>query len=210
MTSLYGYAPTGKVADRTWNGEGTGWFRLDCYLMEMPLPESFATSRLMFERLRAEHTDAIHRMHRDAEQMALLGGVRTPEQTAAYMARNLAHWDEFGFGIWVLRDRASNEIIGRTLLRHLDIDGVDEVETGYGFFPAYWGRGLATEATLACLDYGWHVLKLESIVAITRPVNARSRRVMEKTGMTYEREIVREGLPHVLYRAIPGDLSAAP
>ena len=157
---------------------------------------------MAFERLRPEHADVIHRMHRDAEQMAMLGGVRTPEQTAAYMERNLAHWDEFGFGIWLLKDVTTNEAIGRTLLRHLDIDGVDEVETGYGFFPAYWGRGLATEATLACLDYGWRVLKLASIVAVTLPVNVRSRRVMEKTGMTYEREIVREGAPHVLYRIV--------
>ena len=157
---------------------------------------------MVFERLRPEHAAEIHRMHRDAEQMALLGGVRTLEQTTAYMERNLAHWDEFGYGIWLLRDITTNEAIGRTLLRHLDIDGVDEVETGYGFFPAYWGRGLATEATLTCLDYGWRLLNLQSIVAITLPINARSRRVMEKTGMTYEREIVREGATHVLYRAV--------
>ena len=166
----------------------------------MSFPDSFTSARLRFERLLPEHVDEIHRMHQDAEQMALLGGVRTLEQTAAYMERNLAHWDEYGYGIWLLRDVATDEAIGRTLLRHLDIDGVDEVETGYGFFPAYWGRGLATEATLACIDYGWRVLDLPSIVAITLPVNARSRRVMEKTGMTYEREIVREGATHVLYR----------
>jgi [ribosomal protein S5]-alanine N-acetyltransferase len=141
-------------------------------------------------------------MHRDAEQMALLGGVRTPEQTVAYMERNLAHWDQFGYGIWILRDITTNDVIGRTLLRHLLIDGVDEVETGYGFSSAYWGRGLATEATLACLDYGWRELGLESIVAITLPVNVRSRRVMEKVGMVYEREIDRDEIPHVLYRVV--------
>jgi len=171
----------------------------------MSFPDAFTTPRLAFERLCPEHEPLIHQMHRDAEQMALLGGVRTAEQTAAYMERNLAHWDQYGYGIWLLRDRATNDAIGRTLLRHLDVDGVDEVETGYGFFPAYWGRGFATEATLACLEHGWRELALPSIVAITLPVNVASRRVMEKTGMSYEREIVREGATHVLYRIVaPG------
>ena len=132
--------------------------------------------------------------------MALLGGVRSLEQTAAYMKRNLDHWAEFDFGIWLLRDATTNEVIGRTLLRHLMLDGVDEVETGYGFSPANWGRGLATEATLTCLDYGWRVLGLKSIVAVTLPINVASRRVMEKSGMTFDREIAHDGIPHVVYR----------
>ena len=163
-------------------------------------PESFASPRLRFERLRPDHAGIIHQMHQDVEQMALLGGVRTPEQTAAYMKRNLDHWAEFNFGIWLLRDATTNEVIGRTLLRHLTMDGVDEVETGYGFTPAVWGRGLATEATLTCLDYGWRALGLKSIVAVTLPINVASRRVMEKAGMTFDREIAHDGIPHVLYR----------
>lgn len=168
--------------------------------MVMTFPNSFASSRLNFERLRSEHAEVIHAMHQDAGHMALLGGVRTLEQTAAYMKRNLDHWTEFDFGLWLLRDATTKEIIGRALLRHFTMDGIDDVEVGYGFTPAAWGRGLATEATVACLEHGWHSLGLTSIVAITLPINIASRRVMEKAGMRFDREILHSGIPHVLYR----------
>ncbi|MGH7427283.1 MAG: GNAT family N-acetyltransferase [Gemmatimonadales bacterium] len=46
----------------------------------------------------------------------------------------------------ILRERGGREPIGRAVLRHLLVEGVDEVEVGYSFYPAYWGRGLAPRA----------------------------------------------------------------
>lgn len=166
----------------------------------MSFPHSFVTTRLVAERLRSDHSGAIHDMHSDAEQMALLGGVRTMAQTDEYMLKNLAHWDRYGFGTWVLRDLASERVVGRALLRHLAVEEIDEVEVGYSFHPRYWGNGLATEITLACLAHARQSLGLTSVVAITLPVNERSQRVMAKAGMSYEREILHDGQPHVLFR----------
>lgn len=132
--------------------------------------------------------------------MALLGGVRSADETDAYLERNLRHWDDFNFGVWILRDAASDEICGRGLLRHLMIDERDEVETGYGFHPAYWGRGLATEFTLNALRLGHDRLGLDTIVAITRPDHAASRRVMEKAAMRFDHEYQRDGVAAVVYR----------
>jgi RimJ/RimL family protein N-acetyltransferase len=53
--------------------------------------------------------------------------------------------------------------------------------------PSRWRRGLATEAGRALLAHGFGVLGLERIVAITHPRNQRSRAVMERLGMTFER-----------------------
>ena len=64
--------------------------------------ESFDTQRLRAERLQEEHFEFIHQMNRDERVMAHLGGPRSPEQTSEYMKQNLAHWTEYGFGIWVL------------------------------------------------------------------------------------------------------------
>jgi ribosomal-protein-alanine N-acetyltransferase len=86
-------------------------------------------------------------------------------------------------------------------VRHLLLDGVDEVEIGYGFQPAYWGRGLATEIAAACVRYGFDMLDLPSVVGVTVPHNTRSRRVLEKVGMAYERDVLLGEVPHVLYRA---------
>ena len=82
----------------------------------------------------------------------------------------------------------------------MTIDGVEEVELGYGLRPEWWGRGLATEMSRVALQVGFERLGLESIVAFTMPTNVGSRHVMEKLEMTFERDIIWADMPHVLYR----------
>ena len=162
--------------------------------------DSFSTARLDAERLMEDHWDDLRRMDQDEWFMAQLGGVRDEAGTRAYLERNLAHWTARGFGLWMLRDRDTGAMIGRALLRHLAVDGVDEVETGYGFLPDVWGRGLATEIARACVHIGRERLGLESVIGITAPTNTASQRVMRKAGLHYERDIVYAGLPHLLFR----------
>jgi RimJ/RimL family protein N-acetyltransferase len=168
----------------------------------MAFPESFATARLRAERLLPQHADEIHRMHQDPEQMALLGGIRNATETAEYMERNLRHWDEYGFGIWLLRDAETGVVAGRALLRHYLFEDVDEVEVGYSFHPAWWGRGLAPEIASACLRFGREQLGLQTIVAVTTPANLRSQRVLIRVGMALDREFALNGVPHLLFRTV--------
>jgi RimJ/RimL family protein N-acetyltransferase len=140
-------------------------------------------------------------MDGDARYMALLGGTRADAQTRAYMDRNLKHWDDHGYGLWVLRD-TEGLVAGRCVLRHLDVEGIDEVELGYGLHTQYWGRGLATEVARELLRLGRHELGRPSIVAVTRAVNVGSQRVLEKTGLTYERDVEYDGVPHMLFRSV--------
>ncbi len=173
----------------------------------IPSFDRFETARLLAERLMPHHLAALHQMHQDPSHMEFIGGLRNAAGTAAYLDRNLRHWDEFGFGLWILRDRESGRVAGRALLRHLEIDGADEVETGYGFHPEFWGRGLATETTLACLRLGYDGLGLRTIVAVTHPGNLASHRVLTKSGMFLDRELPLDGAPQLLYRSLPSPLS---
>lgn len=149
----------------------------------------------------AAHFETIRAMDSDPEYMALLGGIRDEAGTRAYLTRNLKHWDDFGFGLWMLRD-LQGEIAGRCVLRHLDVEGTDEVELGYGFHTRYWRKGLATEIAKELLRLGLDELGRPSIVAITTPANVGSQRVLEKTGLVYERDVRHDGVPHLLYRSI--------
>jgi ribosomal-protein-alanine N-acetyltransferase len=162
--------------------------------------DAFATPRLRAERVTAAHWLDLRRMDEDERFMALLGGVRDIAGTVAYLEMNVRHWTEHGFGMWMLRDAESSAVIGRAILRHLDVEGVDEVEVGYGFMPEYWGRGFATEIAQACVRIGFGRLTLPSMVAITTPANLASQRVMQKAGLAYERDIIHAGIPHVLFR----------
>lgn len=161
---------------------------------------TFTTARLSAERLRESHFDLLHRMHEDATLMATLGGVRTTEQTKNYLHRNLDHWGEHGFGLWVFHETASGLFVGRAGLRHVEIDGVDEVELAYAVLPEHQRRGFATEMSAALVDRAFATLGVAQLVCFTLPSNAPSRRVMEKVGFAYEHDIVHAGLPHVLYR----------
>jgi len=154
----------------------------------MPFQDAFATARLTFERLTEGHRAEMRRFQADPDVMRYIGGVRSPAQTAAYFERNLRHWDQYGYGVWVLRERDRGDMAGVGVLRHLLVEGEDEVEIGYGFFPQYWGRGLATEVARACVARGFDHAGLDSLVAVADPGNSASHHVLRKAGMEYERD----------------------
>lgn len=158
------------------------------------------TARLVLTRVRGEDFADLRAMHRDAQVMATLGGVRSDAVTREVLAQLTAHWAAHGFGYWMARDAASGAFIGRGGLREVTVGGALEVEVGYALMPAFWGRGLATELAAACVRVAFETLGLADLVAFTLPTNQRSRRVMERLGFTYERDIVWAGMPHVLYR----------
>src|SRR5678816_932056 len=155
----------------------------------MTFPASFETARLVAHRLDASHYDDLRRLQTNPGYMAELGGVRDDEQTRAYLATNLDHWARDGFGLWMLTEKGSDLPIGVAVLRRLDLDGVDEVETGYGFLPEFWGRGFATEIASACLHFGFETLGLSTIVAVTTPGHRKSQHVLLKLGFGYERDV---------------------
>ncbi len=167
--------------------------------------ENFSTRRLTAERLQETHLADLVALHLDPDVSRYLGGVRSPEQTRAYLAVNIAHWERHGFGLWVLRTR-TGEFAGRAGIRHLALDGVDEVEIAYTFKRAFWGEGLASEITKALVELALVQVKLPSLVGVVAVGNAASRRVLEKAGFSLERsgKYRGDGDEVVIYR-LPGD-----
>ena len=164
-----------------------------------PAPTAFTLGRLHAERLIEAHFPVLRRMHGNAQMAAALGA-RTAGESMASLERNLAHWDRFGFGLWVLRDLATGRVAGTAGLRHRDIEGVAEVELRCALFPECWGRGLGTDATRACVTIGRDWLGLPSVVGISARACAASQRVLVKAGLVFEREVVQRGEPRLLFR----------
>ncbi|WP_373295942.1 GNAT family N-acetyltransferase [Streptomyces roseolilacinus] len=90
-------------------------------------------------------------------------------------------------GFWAARERATGAFVGWFELRPLRDDSAEAVELGYRLRRAAWGRGYATEGSRALVDRAFTELGAERITADTMAVNAGSRRVMEKSGLTYVR-----------------------
>ena len=166
----------------------------------MPGLERIETRRLVGERLREEHFEVLRAFDSDPDVMATLGGLRSENETLEQLRANLEHWEREGFGPWVFRDRETGEVRGTGALRRVRIEGREEVEVGYRVAAAWWGRGIATEMASTLVGLARERLGLAEIVAFTLPHNVASRRVMEKVGFRYERDIEWAGLPHVLYR----------
>lgn len=162
--------------------------------------DSFQTERMQARRMRSEHADEMCRLYRDPLVMATLGGVRSDEETRRLLKFNLEHWEKHGFGLWMLYDPANGAFLGRGGLRSWDVEGTPETEISYAIASNCWGRGLATELARACVRIAFEELGKDNVVSFTLPTNKGSRRVMEKVGLTYERDIIHADLPHVLYR----------
>ena len=129
-----------------------------------------------------------------------LGGVRDTAETSRYLTRNLNHWAVHGFGVWMLRLRGGERSIGRVVLRWLSTGCIDDVEIGFALLPAYWGRGLATEAAEFCLNLARTDLDVKTLIGVTTIENQASQRLLSKLGLCYESEVVVEETPCLLYR----------
>ncbi len=164
--------------------------------------ERMQTARLICERLVPAHAAELTLLLGDprvAQTMFADGKPLTRARIAQRIPAKARHWDEHGFGPWLVRDRRTLAMVGRGGLQHTWVAGRDQVEVGWAIVPDRWGEGLATELAQLSVRTGFDDLGLKRIVAFTLPDNLASRRVMEKSGFAYERDIVHSGLPHVFY-----------
>jgi [ribosomal protein S5]-alanine N-acetyltransferase len=129
-----------------------------------------------------------------------LGGARTLEQVRSMLVHDVAHWKRHRFGAWLVRDRDTRAVVGRVGLEWTHVGGEDAVEVAWAVASDRWGEGLATEAARAAVKVAFGDVGLREVVSFTLPDNVASRRVMERLGFSYERDVEHAGLPHVLYR----------
>ena len=169
------------------------------------------TSRLLLRPWRDEDVAAFAKMSADPVVMEYLLPLSLRGLSAeAWVARARAHWDERGFGQWVVELPGEASFIGVVGLGVVSFEArfTPAVDVAWRLARAYWGRGYATEAARAALEYGFRKLSLGEIVALTVPANQRSRRVMERLGMTrapeddFDHPRIPEGplKRHMLYR----------
>jgi RimJ/RimL family protein N-acetyltransferase len=150
-------------------------------------------------------------MNADPRVTEFLPTPLTREMSDAMVARVEAHFEKQGFGLWAVEIPGVTPFAGYVGLSTPPFPAPFQpcVEIGWRLSPETWGKGYATEGARAALDYGFATVGLEEILSWTVPANARSRRVMEKLGMThdpkddFDHPLLPEGHPlrrHVLYR----------
>lgn len=150
--------------------------------------EDIETLRLRLRHFTPNDADELHRIYSNPELFKYMSNEKPLlwEQTRTVINSIIESWQHYNFGVWALVDKRNQKLIGHCGLKYLE--NTLEVQIGYLLLKRYWGKGLATEAALASLKYGFEVMKLPKIVAVAKPENIASRRVMEKVGMKYEKD----------------------
>jgi ribosomal-protein-alanine N-acetyltransferase len=162
------------------------------------------TKRLILRGWKASDQSEFARMNASSEVMEFFPSLWTPEESAAALHRIQSTLDDRGWGLWALEEKSSGNFIGFTGLNipAFEAPFLPAVEIGWRLLPEYWNQGLATEAALKSLWFGFEVLGLPEIVSFTAVSNVKSQRIMEKIGMTRapEKDFLHPKVPdgHVL------------
>jgi ribosomal-protein-alanine N-acetyltransferase len=156
--------------------------------MEGDCGSEIKTNRLCLRRFGKKDLDAYSRIMGDREvgRWFPKGDGYTREEAERSLNNIVDHWMKHGFGIWAMTDKEKEALLGRCGL-NLIVE-TSEVELDFVVVRDCWGRGYATEAATAALEFGFGILKLDRIIALSKPENTASRRVIEKMGMTYRKE----------------------
>src|SRR3954469_14266748 len=179
---------------------GRGWIKLRACTSSRP-------TGLRLEPLDESRLEEFVSLACDPEVMRWWapGGAFTREEADSNFAASLAQLHELGFGRrWIVLTETGAGI-GFTETKPWR----DEVELGWMLTPSAWGHGYATEAGRAIRDDAFERLALESVIAVHHRSNAASRRIIEKLGLTFERELGTSEWPLPMYRLTREDWAVA-
>ena len=157
------------------------------------------TERLILRPWALADVDALHRLWTDAQVRRWLWDdvTITRDGAEAVVRACVRSAEESGIGMWCVLPRGGDSVIGFCGFRF--VDDTRDVEILYGFLPAFWGQGLATEAGWAVLDYGFGAGLFERVYGRTDVPNRASIKVLEKLGMRFEKQILVGDLPTLCY-----------
>jgi RimJ/RimL family protein N-acetyltransferase len=169
------------------------------------------SERLILRRWRREDREPFARMNQHPRVMEFMPSPLSREESDRLADRIEVHFQERGFGLCAVESRNEGAFVGFIGLQIPSFQAAFTpcVEIGWRLSADNWGKGLATEGARRMVRYAFEELGLESLVSFTVPRNVRSRRVMEKLGMTrdpsedFDHPNLPPGHPlrrHVLYR----------
>lgn len=172
---------------------------------------NLTTGRFLLRRWREADRLPFQKLNANPRVMEFMPGLLSPEASDELTARIEAHFEQHGFGLFAAELREDGAFLGYIGLSvpAFEAPFMPAIEIGWRLSADYWGRGFATEGARAVVRYAFAELGLPSLVSFTVPENLRSRRVMEKLGMThdpcddFDHPRLPEGHPlrrHVLYR----------
>ena len=155
------------------------------------MPPTIETDRLLLRPFTLDDAEALHTaVYSDPDAMQFLpGGVpRTLKQTERVIAYYIDHWKQRGYGVWAMVHAEDEKLIGQAGLNF--IEEINQTEVLYAIAKPYWAQGIATEAARAVCRYAYRSdVGITKVAALVDPENTYSKKVIEKLGMEYRRDL---------------------
>lgn len=150
----------------------------------------FQTNRLLVREFLEEDAAEFFKLNSDPEVLRFVPDkalLNVEQARQVLIDHPIADYKQHGFGRGACVLKSTGAQIGFAGLKYLD--ELDEVDVAYRLRPSYWGQGLATEAAVAAVRYGFTQLGLERIIGLVMPTNIASARVLEKAGLRYATDV---------------------
>ena len=157
------------------------------------------TSRLLLREFVPQDADALVAVLGDPVAMQYYPAAFNRKGVEEWIERNRSRYQRDGHGLWAMVLKDSGDLIGDCGCALQEVEGTNHVEVGYHVRRGLWGKGYATEAAGACMQYAFTRLGVDRVISLIRPENLQSVRVAEKNGLTCEKIIFWRGYEHCIY-----------
>jgi RimJ/RimL family protein N-acetyltransferase len=161
---------------------------------------SIETPHLILRSWASDDAETLFNILQDQAVLRYLPNTTPPpiKRAEQYIARQLAHWQERGYGHWAIVSQEDGQVLGWNGLGYLP--EIDETEVAFLLRQSVWNHGYATEAARAAIRFGFENGGLETIIGLVHPDNSASMCVLEKSGLTFADKITLWGLELKRYR----------
>lgn len=158
------------------------------------------TKRLLLRELNISDAEHFFKLNANPEVLKYTGDKPFKSLSEAELfLKNYSDYKINGFGRWAVISKESNEFLGWCGLK---LNEENQIDLGFRFFQKYWGKGYATEAAGAALEFGFNNLKMNNIIGRASAKNKASVNVLEKLGMSFWKSDSCEGIETPVYYQI--------
>lgn len=159
------------------------------------------TERCIIRRLLAKDAAGIFELDSNPNVHEYLGNnpIKTLAEAENVIRLIQKQYEDLGIGRWAITDKITGSFVGWTGFKYITVPvngRVNYYDLGYRLIEQYWGKGIATETAKACLKYAFETLKLDEVYGICDVLNAGSKNILEKCGLTMKEIFMYDGLPH--------------
>lgn len=161
------------------------------------------TNRLLLREMTLSDMGALSLILQDKKVMYAYNGAFNDKETLIWMQKQLQRYKDYGFGLWGVFLKDTNEMIGQCGITMQEYKTAQVPEIGYLLAHKYWHNGYAIEAATACREYGFSTLNFDELYSIIRDTNVASQKVALRNNMNPIDTIVKHyrgvDMPHFVY-----------